>query len=396
MAVAPLACVIGSMDLIRPLGLAGIRCASVSRSGALPRYSRFTDAAVEWFDPRSEGDLLLQNLIDFAEAQGDRPVLYYEGDWETLLISRHRNRLSKYYSFLMSSSEIVEALIDKEQFSALACRLELPVPAAARLAPEGLKPSDLPWPFPVLVKPLTRDAATWHRLAGRAKALRVSRYDGLAALWGEARAQGIDLMVQQLVPGPESAIESYHVYVDAGGAIAAEFTGRKVRTHPLRYGHSTALLTTDSADVAEIGAEVVRRIDLRGVAKLDFKRGPDGELWLLEVNPRFSLWHHLGAAAGLNIPALVYADLIGRARPRVAGVRVGARWSKPIEDFMAVRDARAGLLTWLAWSIWGEAKSGVALDDPMPLLRGGARFVGQAVSHAIHKTDSHPVRDIGR
>src|SRR5215470_19812901 len=40
---------------------------------------------------------------------------------------------------------------------------------------------------------------------------------------------------------------------------------------------------------------------LTGVAKPDFKRAPDGRLLLLEINPRFNLWHHLGAVAGVNL-----------------------------------------------------------------------------------------------
>src|SRR6266480_5798567 len=89
-------------------------------------------------------------------------------------------------------------------------------------------------------------------------------------------------------------------------------------------------LTCDwSSDVCSSDLELVRRLGLRGVAKLDFKRAPDGQLYLLEVNPRFTLWHHLGARAGVNIPALVYADLAGLPRGRVLQARAGVRWCKP-------------------------------------------------------------------
>ena len=48
---APLACVMGSIDLVRPLGLAGIRCAVVAHPTNIARFSRFTDAVIEWADP---------------------------------------------------------------------------------------------------------------------------------------------------------------------------------------------------------------------------------------------------------------------------------------------------------------------------------------------------------
>jgi ATP-grasp in the biosynthetic pathway with Ter operon len=73
---------------------------------------------------------------------------------------------------------------------------------------------------------------------------------------------------------------------------------------------------TDAGDVRRTGREVVERLALTGVAKLDFKRDLQGNLRLLEINPRFNLWHHRGAIVGVNIPALVYADLTGAANSR--------------------------------------------------------------------------------
>ena len=44
----PLACVLGTMDLVRPLGLAGVRCAVVTEVNNSLRYSRFTHMAFPW------------------------------------------------------------------------------------------------------------------------------------------------------------------------------------------------------------------------------------------------------------------------------------------------------------------------------------------------------------
>ena len=111
-------------------------------------------------------------------------------------------------------------------------------------------------------------------------------------------------------------------------------------------------------------------LELRGVAKLDFKRAPDGTLHLLEVNPRFNLWHHLAAVGGLNIPALVYADLAGRPRPAVVPVPPGITWSAPWPDLRAFRAAGRSPVAWAAWTARCDAVSGVAWDDPLPFLCG--------------------------
>jgi D-aspartate ligase len=185
--------------------------------------------------------------------------------------------------------------------------------------------------------------------------------------------------VQEMVPGPETRVESYHAYVNGAGTVVGEFTGRKIRTDPATYGETTALEITGERDVAEVGREVARRLGLRGVAKLDFKRDPAGVLHLLEVNPRFNLWHHAAARAGVNLPALVYADLVGAARPRPRTARPGVRWVYHAHDARAARRQGVPLRQWVPWAVSAEAKALVALDDPLPSVMGGLARLGARV-----------------
>src|SRR5213592_1848596 len=171
--------------------------------------------------------------------------------------------------------------------------------------------------------------------------------------------------------------------------VAGEFTRRKIRTYPADYGHSTALTITDSrreaADVAALGRDLSTRMGLRGVAKFDFKRAPDGHLHLLEVNPRFNLWHHLGAVAGVNLPALVHADLTGAHATRRAPTRAraGAHWCRPWVDWRAARATGLALWRWAPWALACDAKSVVAWDDPLPLLGAAVWRPLQSAARAI-------------
>jgi predicted ATP-grasp superfamily ATP-dependent carboligase len=385
-----LACVMGSMNLLRPLGLAGVRCAAVAPPGSPTLHSRFTRAAIEWPDVSQDEEGLVEALLRFAAAQPAPPVLYYEEDDQLLFVSRHRARLAPAFRFVIADADLVETLVDKARFQAFAERLGLPVPRTRRLHPTpGSAPPDLDLRFPLVVKPLTRGEA-WFGIELAGKAVQVDGPEELRALWPRLVAVGIELLAQELIPGPETRIESYHVYVDAAGATAGEFTGRKIRTYPTAFGHSTALTITDAdteaADVAALGRDLVRRLNLRGVAKFDFKRAPDGALSLLEVNPRFNLWHHLGAIAGVNLPALVYADMTGQPRPAAGCARPGANWCRPAGDLFAARDGGVPLGAWLLWTLRCEAKQAIAWDDPMPLVHAAwaklrpRRYSGKSTS----------------
>jgi predicted ATP-grasp superfamily ATP-dependent carboligase len=365
----------GDMDLLRPLGLARIPCVVVARPGAPPRFSRFARAALPWVDAWEHADEQVDTLMRFGSEQAKPPVLFYQEDRELLLVSRYRERLRSAFRFVIADATLVEDLVDKGRFQSLARRLDLPVPIARSLdLTQGPTRGDFDVPFPILIKPLTRRTDHWTPVGGPGKACQVDTIEALQQLWPRVASANVPVLAQQLVPGPETDVESYHVYMDELGAIVAEFTGRKIRTWPLQYGHSTSLIITDSPEVAALGRAVVRRLDLRGVAKLDFKRGPDGRLYLLEINPRFTLWHHPAALAGANVPALVYGDLTHLPRPAMRRIRAGVRWCKIWEDGPAARATGVPLTRWLVWALGCEAKSALSWDDPLPLL-GTAAWV---------------------
>jgi predicted ATP-grasp superfamily ATP-dependent carboligase len=361
----------GDADLIRALGMAGIRSAAVTRPGWPAHRSRFTTTRVEWADNWGDPDRLLENLVRFARMTPERPPLFFQHDGDLALVSRNRDALRPYLRFAIADAELVEQCLDKTQFIVLARRLDLPIPPSEVLWPAvqpGLPELDIE--PPLILKPLTRRDDWWLPLAGHAKAIRIDSTEQLERDWPALAAAGVDLVVQKLIPGGEERIESYHAYVDAAGELAAEFTGRKLRTFPARFGETTACEITDAGDVREMGRDCVRRLGLTGVAKLDFKRAPDGGLHLLEVNPRFNLWHLPGAAAGVNIPAVVYADLLELPRPRIGPVRPGARYSVPWHDLRAARANGTPLMRWAAWQARCETRHNLALDDPMPFVGG--------------------------
>lgn len=365
------AVVLGDVDLVRAVGLARLPCALFGLPDEPGRWSRHVGDVLPWVDHWSSPQGMVELLLTYAAAQDEAPVLLPQTDGDLLVLSRHRDRLGGACRFALAGEELVEDLVDKDRFTSLAERLELPVPPTRRLSTVGGHgATDLDIAPPYVVKPLTRRTDRWAPKVAGAKASHVANARDLQAMWPNLAETGADVLIQTAIEGPESRIESHHAYVDSDGAVAAEFTGRKIRTRPARYGMSTAVELTDEPDVAELGREVLRRVGLSGVAKADFKRDTRGRLHLLEVNPRFTLWHHPAAVAGQNVPALVYADLTGQPRPPTGPVRPGVRWCDPLRDALAAREHGVPLRRWVRFLAGCEAKSGLAHDDPRPLLYG--------------------------
>jgi predicted ATP-grasp superfamily ATP-dependent carboligase len=384
----PAALVFGDMDLVRPLWMAGIRSASVAVPHDPTRFSRCTTTIAHW-DPDSTNEELVEPLVRWGKAQAEPPVLYYQWDGHLRFVSRYREQLAEAFRFVVDDEERVEAYLDKDRFGVLAAELGLPVPHSRvvdTLTPEP--PHDLE--LPTIVKPCHRVDDRWFTVRGSAKAFRLDTARELLEVWPRLQAFGRPVVTQEFIPGDETRIESYHVYIDHEGATRGEFTGRKIRTVPAEYGATTALVITATEDVLGLGRQIVAKLGLRGVAKLDFKRGPDGRLHLLEVNPRFNLWHHPGARAGVNLPAIVYRDLTGRPGEEAGAARQGVHWCSPY-DLAAVDHDPKSLARWLAFAAGCEAKAVWALDDPLPFVATCAeRLLGRH-----HGSDDHAAQASG-
>jgi predicted ATP-grasp superfamily ATP-dependent carboligase len=197
--------------------------------------------------------------------------------------------------------------------------------------------------------------------------MRIRSASEMDALRAVIESYDADFVIQEAIDGGEEYIESYHAYLRPGGEVMGEFTGRKIRTAPRLYGFSTYVEITDDDEVHRLGRAILERIGFSGVAKIDFKRDPrTRRLYLLEINPRFNLWHHAGAAAGVSIPALVYRDCIEPGSARAVGrARAGVRWVNAHADWQAFEGSYA---RWLAEMLRADVNESFMLRDPLPAL----------------------------
>lgn len=358
------ACVLGSVDLVQALGRAGLPTVVFTGQHDPLRWSSHVQAVHDAPGDFASPDRLARDLMEFAAGQPERPVLYPQSDSDLQMLLAHRSSLEAGFRLLLPASDLLADLLDKTRFAALAERCGLAVLRSAVVS-RAIRETDLR--FPALVKP--RDKRGLALLPSHGKAVSFADADALSR-WAAELDDGVEALAQELVPGPESRVESYHAYVDRDGHVVGEFTGAKIRTWPTAYGMSSALVTTRAPDVVAAGRDLVERTGLRGVLKVDLKRDPAGRLWVLEVNPRFTLWCSLGALGGTNLPALVHADLTGAPRPPAHPVPPGLTWCHPLRDAFAARASGLDLRSWLRFVRGADLLCGVEGRDPRPLLLG--------------------------
>lgn len=372
---------LGGLDLLRPLGYAGIPAIVATphaRDPALDsRYCRGR-LRLPGADPCEAAiGTLLAAGERLERALGRRVPLFYGTDDHLSLISDAREALERYFLLLLNPPEVSRALLCKERFAAFARERGLPVPRTLAWEELGRAAGA------VLVKPRLKtdweDSAIRLRLLDGAKA-RVFASGRTVLANPLAMRLREQLSFQEYILGDDRQLWSYHGFAGEDGAPLAWFVGRKLRTFPPLTGMSSCLELARDDEVAALGREVAARVPLRGPFKIDFKRcAASGRLVLLEINARFNLWHRLGAASGVNLPRIAYDYLVHGARPaRAPAYAVGRRWLCPRLDWRAYRAyAARGELGFGAW-LASLAVAPLVYDtfswtDPLPWIRLRAR-----------------------
>ncbi|MGO8995108.1 MAG: hypothetical protein ACLQVI_17475 [Polyangiaceae bacterium] len=348
-------------------------------------------------DPKKKPEETVRDLVALGRDLAVRAPLYYGDDAMLLAVSRGREELAPFFRFLMPSREVIEALVDKSKFSALARERSIPVPRT-------LSSSDLAGPkdvlaalrLPVVLKPTIHigwmtSSAVMKQGGKPRKMVRADTPAQLDELFASVRASGFRFLVQEYVPGGDDEIYSFHAYLDEKHEALGYYVGRKIRTYPRDAGVSTYLELVREPKVVELGMQVLRSLDFVGVVKIDFKRDPrTGSFYVLELNPRFNLWNHLGAACGVNLMRIAHDYLEGSRGPLECTYRTGVRWLSLDNDFRAfVRDyGPDGDLSWLQWvsSLRGpKVYDEFAWDDPLPSVVSTVRFSQAVVSKLLGK-----------
>ncbi len=370
---------IGDLSLIRALGRRGIPVAvATSAPGSIPTLSRYAREVVRTPDVVEDPEGLVDALVTWARHKPEPPVLFYQGDHDLLALSRRRESLHPHLRCVLPAEELVEDLVDKLRFAELAARLSLPVPETRTLRRgSGLVHDASRWDhFPCVLKPAFR--SHWFgsplqllAVGSNQKAIRVESAGELRRLLPLLESHDTDFVLQAAVEGGEDRIVSYHAYVRASGEVVLDFTGRKLRTSPRRYGLSTCVEITADAELRTLGRSIVDRLGFTGVLKMDFKRDGRDRPYLLEINPRFNLWHHPATVAGACLPELVYKDLVEPGSVRAPkSIRAGVRWVTLRDDFRGLTEyRRAGELTFAGWLkdvATADVNEDFVFRDPVP------------------------------
>ena len=371
-AARPPVLLLGGLNLVRALGLAQIPVIVASPRAFTPAMaSRHSIGRCE-LPPLAQREAVVERLLrageELVRRTGTRIPLFYGDDDYLGLVGDFRNALNARFALLLNDASLTRALHNKALFQALGERRGLPLPQ--RLDWETLDGFD----GAVLAKPHVKtaweNAPVYTKLFGSAGKARIFSSGRAVRQNTLVQRLAADLGFQEYVPGDDRSLWSFHGFADEQSEVLASFIGRKIRTYPALTGDSSYLELAHDDELAALGREIVARLRLKGLFKIDFKRHAEtGRFYLLEINARSNLWHYLGAKNGVNLAAVAYDYLTRGVRPAPLTARTDYRWLALELDYRAFRDSDLSLARWIGSLLASRKVYDVfAWNDPWPFI----------------------------
>jgi predicted ATP-grasp superfamily ATP-dependent carboligase len=344
------------------------------------RVSRHVTTLIDCPHPENEAPAFLSFLEHLAPLYPGA-LLLPASDAALAGLARWKDRLSDRFQVGCADPGVVAGFIDKKRTYALAAQMGVSAPrtlvpqseAEARTYAETAL-------FPCLVKPCQshRYFEVFH-----CKMVRAANPDELLTAYRAAAAAGLEVVLQEYIPGGDDCGVNYNAYFWDGQA-RAEFTARKWRNAPPELGSPCVVQSATIPEVIEPGRRILAALGFNGFACTEFKRDPrDGVYKLMEVNGRHNLSGHLAVSCGLNFPLLHYRHLMFGELPSPTPYRQDVYWIDLTRDLAYhLRRVLRGELTLRAFLAPYRGKHTFAIldrRDLRPFLKRLGGLLGSAL-----------------
>ncbi|HET6819220.1 MAG TPA: hypothetical protein VFH98_01560, partial [Candidatus Limnocylindria bacterium] len=376
----------------RSLGSAAIPVVLMRyRDDDIAQASRFVTRSIRVPHPGDDEPGFIAALERLGPSVEGSPLL--PASDETLLaVARHRDRLSRWYRVAAPAEAQANRIIMKEHTYALADEIGVPAPRTMLVASEeDLERHRDRFPFPCLAKP--SQSHRYQDLFGR-KMVRVTGMDELAAAYREAAGVGLEIMLQELIPGDDRSGVNYIAY-RVPGSPPVEFTAAKVRLTPPSFGPPSVVVSRDIPEVLGPARRLLDALGYEGFSCTEFKLDArDGTYKLMEVNGRFNLSSLLMLRCGLNFPLMAYRHHLFDEAPSAADSPQGIHWIDGTKDIayalpqLVRHPTRIGAFTEPyrrphVFAVFDR-------DDPRPLVVRYRNLVGRGWATMMRKLGGSP------
>ena len=298
----------------------GITSIVVTKGHILPTmHSKIVEKKI--YERLDEPEIFVQSMLDLHKELKDRAdkllVVASNENYAELAI-RSRAVLEPHYVLPFISEELMDQVVYKERFYEMCEEHGLDYPDTV-IFNKGMDPEmDLPFGFPVVVKP--SDSMTYFnaQFEGKKKAYvlhdKAAFTDAIRQIYSSSYTDS--LIIQDYIPGNDTVMRVLNAYVDQNGKVRMMCLGRVVLEDytPILIGNYVGIIGEENKEIYAQYKKFLEAINFRGYANIDLKYDRrDGKYKIFELNIRQGRSSYFVTTNGYNMAKYLVEDRVNNS-----------------------------------------------------------------------------------
>lgn len=331
--VLVLGCHVSGLAAIRSLGRLDVPVVALSyESTDFAQYSRYVMRSFNVPHPGLDPQSLLGWFGARREEYGGALIIDTD-DHGAEFVSKNKDVLTEGYRVATADWSQASYFLDKSKAWELADRMGVPHPLNLLPTTE----EEMEWMagrvrYPCVLKPVEG-----HKFFEqfRFKMFEVHSAEEAMDRFRRCAERGHPVMLQEVIPGPETNLVKLELYSDSRGEVRGKFFWRKIRQHPPMFGVGRVGISIEpDAKVEELALRMLRGAGYEGYCNMEFKWDErDNQYKFIEANVRQPRQGAFSTAAGVNMPWIIYQDRVEEEHVVTNGHEVGLHYIESITDF---------------------------------------------------------------
>lgn len=324
-----------SLAVCRSLGRQGIEVFCGEEAPFAPCFfSKYCTDHFQYPSVTDDPDGFIEFMVEKVKQlkpDDDEPYVLIPIHKETWLFAKHRERFEPYINVPLTSCENMDQTHDKGRLAVLAEELDITLPGTRQFNSINDVYRAIPdMTFPVFLK-----------MRAAAAGVGLKKCDVPEDLTATFRqfVDGYGLepdeypLVQEFIPGEDYCYTTLYNH----GHRVASMTYHNIRAFPRGTGAGALRETVDLPEADEAADKLLTHLNWHGMAQLDFRKGEDGRVYLIELNPRFFGGLPQAIAANVDYPHLLFRIASGET-VEAPEIDYSTRTEAPVVGLLATLD----------------------------------------------------------
>jgi predicted ATP-grasp superfamily ATP-dependent carboligase len=357
------------LAIARSLYSKGISVFAIDSSVTTGMHSKYINPIIIPH-PLLDGNVFIQQLSLVLSKFKFKPVLFIASDIYLTFFLLNYEYFKQNFHFNYSDPELIRRITDKYEQYKLVKNVGISTPKTIAIDSFiDIQTYIHDFQFPLFLK--ARDVNIWRKeVHSSQKGFLIKDIGEIEILQKKFQGSNVPVIIQEVVLSTDDKNFKSSVYISKAGEILLNFTLRKIHQNPIHFGIASCAESISHEKLKELGEKLFTSIGYHGVGSAEFKFDEmDGELKLIEINPRYWQQNYLADFCGMNFPFIDYLESTGQNPPSIKSFALGIKWlnlSLDLDSLAAYRK-RNELTIW-KWFLDIRGKKTISFIDIKDLV----------------------------